>query len=426
LNAAIPSRPDPYQKVSFSAFSRVPRRSCSSLTLNGYFRRRPHQDGRIDVLDVEHGDRVRSLAYPGAISARLAPSGRRLLVHGSNAELCELISLDDGAVLARFERNDRQTVNASFLVDGAGDDIVLVSRQNMVLEGFRADDAAAVFRIECRRPIAYYFADPVAMLDGDTIMALGHQLSERKDSFYRFSLALCRDDPKTAGRMDPAHTEPSDYAYRVAVGPCGPDALVAFRDARDREVLEEGETYDNLLYGFNGIYVRRLTDCAVVERLAYDAPIETGAPIMGTQDAIVVARGDEVDVIERGMPAPQPTTKSWAARPEVRGGGRVSQRTHLYRREVSARAARRGKPRMLSAGSQLCAARDRGSQITRLAGGYSRYRDRTLWSWNLDRFARCWRWSRSRLWHCWVWDCFRNIKGLRARLMCAHHAGSPA
>src|SRR6266550_1747485 len=56
----------------------------------------------------------------------------------------------------------------------------------------------------------------------------------------------------------------------------------------------------------------------------------------------------------------------------------------------------------------------------------ARYRDRTLWSWNLDRFARCWRWSRSRLWHCWVWDCFRNIKGLRARLMCAHHAGSPA
>ena len=55
-----------------------------------------------------------------------------------------------------------------------------------------------------------------------------------------------------------------------------------------------------------------------------------------------------------------------------------------------------------------------------------RDRDGTLWSWNLGRFARCWRRSRSRLWHCWVWDCFRNIKGLRAGLMCAHHAGSPA
>jgi hypothetical protein len=142
------------------------------------------------------------------------------------------------------------------------------------------------------------------MLDGDTIMALGHQPSERKDSFYRFSLVLCRDNPEMAGRMDPAHTEPSEYAYRVAVGPCGPDALVAFRDARDREVLEEGEAQDNPLYGFNGIYVRRLTDCAVVERLAYGGPIETGAPIMGTQDAIVVARGHELDVIERAMPAP--------------------------------------------------------------------------------------------------------------------------
>ena len=66
------------------------------------------------------------------------------------------------------------------------------------------------------------------------------------------------------------------------------------------------------------------------------------------------------------------------------------------------------------------------SQITRLAGGHCPLSRPQLWSWNLDRFARCWRWSRSRLWHCWVWDCFRNIKGLRARLMCAHHAGSPA
>jgi hypothetical protein len=44
-------------------------------------------------------------------------------------------------------------------------------------------------------------------------------------------------------------------------------------------------------------------------------------------------------------------------------------RTDLYRREVSARAARRGKPRTLSAGSQLYAARAR-PQITRLAGGH--------------------------------------------------------
>ena len=264
------------------------------------------QDGRIDVLDVEHGDRVRSLTCPGASSVRLAPDGRRLLVHGPGALSCELISLDDGAVVARFERpaRDRQTVNTSFLVDRLGAAIVLVSRENMVLEGFRADDAAPVFRIECRRPIAYYFADPVAMLDGDTIMALGHQPSEGKDSFYRFSLVMCRDNPELAGRMDPDYTGPSEYAYRVCVGPCGSDALVAFRDARDREVLEDGEVHDNPLYGFNGIYVRRLTDGAVVERLAYDGPIETGAPIMGTPDAIAVARGDALDIIERAVSAP--------------------------------------------------------------------------------------------------------------------------
>lgn len=263
-------------------------------------------DGRIDVLDAESGDEVRRVVCPGAIGARLSPGGRRLLVDGPAAASCELISVDDGAVLARFPRDpdDRQTVNASFLVDRAGDDIAIVSRQALVLEGFRADDATPVFRIECRNPIAYYFADPVAMLDGDTIIALGHQLSESKDSFYRFSLALCRDDPETAGHMERIHTEPSEYAYRVAVGPCGADALVAFRNARDREVLDEDEIHDNPLYGFNGLYVRRLADGAVLERVPYDAPIDTGAPVMATRDAIVVVRGDGVDLVERGTTAP--------------------------------------------------------------------------------------------------------------------------
>jgi hypothetical protein len=260
-------------------------------------------DGRIDVVDAESGDEVRGLACPGAIAARLSPSGHRLLVDGPDAASCELISVDDGAVLARFARDpdDRQTVNTSFLVDRAGEDIAIVSRQALVLEGFRADDATPVFRIECRTPIAYYFADPVVMLDGDTIIALGQQPSESKDSFYRFSLALCRDAPETAGRMELAHTEPSEYAYRVAVGPCGRDALVAFRDPRGREVLDEDEIHDNPLFGFHGLYVRRLTDCAVLERVLYDAPIQTGAPIMATRDAIVVVRGDAVDLLERGI-----------------------------------------------------------------------------------------------------------------------------
>ena len=69
-------------------------------------------------------------------------------------------------------------------------------------------------------------------------------------------------------------------------------------------MLDEDEIDDNPLYGFNGIYVRRLTDCAVLERVAYDAPIDTGAPLMATRDAIVVVRRDGVDLIERGTPAP--------------------------------------------------------------------------------------------------------------------------
>jgi len=62
---------------------------------------------------------------------------------------------------------------------------------------------------------------------------------------------------------------------------------------------------------------------------------------------------------------------------------------------------------------------------SRPGGLYLRSRPH-LWSWNLDRFSRRWRWSRSGLWYRRVWDRFRDIKWLRARLMCADNAGSPA
>jgi len=272
------------------------------------------RDGNIAVVDLDTGAYVRSWLRPSATSVVLSPSGRRLLVHGPNALSCELLSLDDGASLATFQRIGRQpqTVNASFLADRSGDEILLLSREDFVLEGFRAADAAAVFRIECRRPIVYYFADPVAMLDGDTIIALGSQPSESKDSFYRFSLALCRDDPAAASRMDPANTAPAEYAYRVAVGPCGRDALVAFRDEQgdeqEEDTLEDGEVHEDPLHGFSGLYVRRLADLVVLDRIAYDAPIRSGAPLMATADAVIVGRGAEVDIIARGVPEPDVLT----------------------------------------------------------------------------------------------------------------------
>lgn len=258
-----------------------------------------HSDGRVEARDLNSDEPLWCVSRSGATFAQLSPSGRRILVAGPRALSCELFSVDDGALLATFSRIGRtpQTVNSSFIIDRSGSEILLVSRQDLVLEGFAAEDAAPVFRIET---MSYYVADPVPMLDGDSIMALGHQLTENKDSFVRFSLSLCRDAPSTASRLAPEHIEPSDYAYRLAVGPCGREALVAFRNAKHHEVLEDGEVHDNPIYGFNGVYVRRLLDCAIVERISYDAPIETGAPLLGTPDAIFVVRDDQLDILERG------------------------------------------------------------------------------------------------------------------------------
>jgi hypothetical protein len=139
------------------------------------------------------------------------------------------------------------------------------------------------------------------MADGDTVIALGNQTSEGKDSFYRFSVDLCLHDPDRAGRMEATSREPADYAHRLAAGPCGSEALVAFRDPEDDEGLDEDESPPDALHGFKGLYVRRLGDLEVMERIPYDAPLSTGAGIMGTADAIVIDRGRGVDLVERGQ-----------------------------------------------------------------------------------------------------------------------------
>src|SRR4029077_4287767 len=118
------------------------------------------------------------------------------------------------------------------------------------------DSGTPVFTVNCRTPLAYHFAALVPMADRDTIIALGNQASESKDSFYRFSLELCVRDPDVAGLMEPTKNQPADYAHRLAVGPCGSDALVAFRDPEDDEALDEDEIPRDALHGFKGLYVR--------------------------------------------------------------------------------------------------------------------------------------------------------------------------
>ena len=261
-------------------------------------------DGRIDVVSLETGERIWSRTTRSEPAhVRLSRTGRHLLVFAADRLSCELWSVDQGVRIAGFEREGRtpQPLTVSFMVDRAGRELFLLSRKDMVLESFAAHDATRIFSVDCRNPLAYHFTALVPMADGDTVIAIGCQASEGKDSFYRFSLGLCVSDPDLSGRMEATNREPADYAYRVAAGPCGSDALVAFRDPEDDETLEDDERPRDALHSFKGLYVRRLGDLEVVERIPYDAPLATGAILMGTEDAIVVDRGREVDLVERGQ-----------------------------------------------------------------------------------------------------------------------------
>jgi len=60
----------------------------------------------------------------------------------------------------------------------------------------------------------------------------------------------------------------------------------------DEEPLDE---VDN----FRGLYVRQLSNTRFVERISFDAPIQSGTPIFGTKTSIVIVCPDCLKIVPR-------------------------------------------------------------------------------------------------------------------------------
>jgi hypothetical protein len=239
---------------------------------------------------------------PGTLS--LSPSGELALIVSARADRGAVIELRTGATLLDVGRADGRpgSIAATFAAT-AGGELLVLSRERFVLEALSLPAGDVLFRVECHLPQPFVFDSLHAMLDGDTIVAIGHGESESKDSMATISLRAQAADADWLSRELTRRTRPWDYAYRLAAGPSGSEGVVAFRDPEEDEVPDEAD--DDApppardVEGFRGFYTRRLADGALVDRLAVDAPIGSGAPLFATTSTIAVGETGRVLLLAR-------------------------------------------------------------------------------------------------------------------------------
>jgi hypothetical protein len=151
------------------------------------------------------------------------------------------------------------------------------------------------------RPRGFLYRFFVPMEDGDTVVAIGSYAGEMKDSLVALSLRRLLVEegylPRAVSR--PAMT---DYAYRLAAGPCGPSAAIFYRDPEDDEQMDDEDSADSNrldIHGVCGLYVRRLADRAVLETVPIDAAVPSGAALAGTDHHVVVAIREGALIVPR-------------------------------------------------------------------------------------------------------------------------------
>ena len=153
---------------------------------------------------------------------------------------------------------------------------------------------------------------PVAGVE--TVIGLGHDLSEGRDSLLTFAMSSLRSDPGIVERVVAGHLGIDDYyAYALAAGPCARDAVVIYRDPEDEEQPCEPDEDEDAppdrrdVYGFHGFYLRRLADAALLDR------VEVGIGIANWD------RGVRYGLDDR-RPSPLPRRDPRPATPDGRAG----------------------------------------------------------------------------------------------------------
>jgi hypothetical protein len=262
------------------------------------------EDGQIQVVDWRSPSPPiaswQTDLRPTAIA--LSPSGTHLLL-GDDRGPSFVVGADTGAVVVDLGHRTR----AGLLRSDDGD-IVVWSRDSDYRVAVTALDGPTALMDLPDAPTMIASVSPL-MTDRLAFLAVLAPPGETTYSLGRLSLPDLVADGRDALR-DTIAGRPAprlhDRAYRLAVGPAGPDHAVIFRDPEDD--LEEPEDIEDIddprereVWGFRGIVIRRVDDGTLVEHIDHDIPGDRpSTPIFATGDVVVIGGVDYVEVVARG------------------------------------------------------------------------------------------------------------------------------
>jgi hypothetical protein len=167
----------------------------------------------------------------------------------------------------------------------------------------------------------------VAVFGGTHVALTGYFRGEGKDSLAVVPLTELAQPAEILFRRFREKRPIADYAYRLAVGPCGNDALVIFRDPEDDEVPDEDDnnevdtTAKADVRGLRGFYVRA-ADGSLRTKLDWDGGMKSHARLAATRSWIAAERDAQIALLPvTDAPWPAPVAARWLA--ESPDGSRV-------------------------------------------------------------------------------------------------------
>lgn len=164
---------------------------------------------------------------------------------------------------------------------------LLCARSGCEIEAFDIATGRKCWTVQCE---TFRFASFVPLDEPGVLVAVGHFAGETKDSLAMVDLAIAAARPDDVFAQFRSKRGVTDYAYRLAAGPAGRDAFVAFR------APEDDEADDDVMNGLAGLYIRR-TDGAVLHQIPWRGEGKIGHVSAG-QRSIAVDCGDRVERIE--------------------------------------------------------------------------------------------------------------------------------
>ncbi|MEO8844628.1 MAG: hypothetical protein ABI591_30755 [Kofleriaceae bacterium] len=160
----------------------------------------------------------------------------------------------------------------------------------------------------------------VAIAGGTRIALVGYYRGEGKHSFALVPTEELTLPPELLFTRFRKKRPIADYAYRLAVGPCGVDALVVFRDPEDDEEPDDEDDEQFVdssahadVRGLHGFYLRG-TDGALLAKRSWDGPVKSSAHLAATRAWIAADCGEQIALVPLAATATATTiTARWLA-----------------------------------------------------------------------------------------------------------------